>query len=101
MNRVGFDDIAAGAELSFVVRPEATGLMFDRIEIAAGPAGLHVEHPKFVTQGVPVIPSDPYADVTLDIEPEEIATLPASAVLIENTTGLIAVRFEVLEALDP
>jgi hypothetical protein len=98
LNVLPLDDFgAAGARMSFTVTPLATGLLFDDIEFAAGPDGLHVERPQFVIEGVAA--GDPYASVVLDIAPEGTASLDASTAVIQDTTGRVAVRFDAVGPL--
>ena len=92
VNRVPIDvPTAAGAEVSFVVRPLATGVMFDRVEIAAGPSGLHIEHPQFLFDGE--LGADPYAEVVHDIAPGTVA-LDASKLIVENLNAPMTIRFD-------
>jgi len=96
-------DLGLGASLRFVPSPAAEGLALRQLAVAAGPRGLHLVHPLFVTHP-PIVPpridtADTFGDVDLTLAAGAVAALGGgSAVLAFDPSDPITIYFRTLEA---
>jgi hypothetical protein len=96
-------DLGQGASLRFLPSAAAEGLALRQIAVAAGPRGLHVVHPLFVTHP-PIVPpridtADTFGDVDLMVAASSFALLGGgSAVLAFDPGDPITIHFRTLEA---
>ena len=90
-----------GAQIIVMAAPFA-GLYFSKINLVAGPAGLHVAHPLFVSKpagGEIVLDDlDRYRDLDVDLDPGETVELGAAAFLPFAATDPLTIYFRTLEA---
>jgi hypothetical protein len=75
---------------------------FSSVARTAGPAGLYVEHPTFITHlaGAPGTPTATFADAVLNIPPNGEAVLGSGVIFIDGTTTL-SVRFDAIGPYRP
>jgi len=90
-----------GAQIRVTAAP-FDGLYFSKIDLVAGPAGLHVVHPLFVSKpaggDIVLDDLDRYRDLDLDLDPGETVELGASAFLPFAATDPLTIYFRTLEA---
>ena len=100
---VAIIDLGQGSSLRFIPSPAAEGLALRQLAVAAGPRGLHVVHPLFVTHP-PIVPpridtADTFGDVDLVVAAGSFALLGGgSAVLAFDPGDPITIYFRTLEA---
>jgi hypothetical protein len=90
-----------GAQIRMMATPFA-GLYFSKIDLVAGPGGLHVVHPLFVSKpaGADIVLDDldRYRDLDLDLDPGETVELGASAFLPFAASDPLTIYFRTVEA---
>ncbi len=95
-------DLGFGASLQFVAMPYPGGLYLSELQLTAGPSGLHVVHPLFVsrpTADTQVLdPVDRFGELDLDVAPGQLEPLGAAVFSTFASTDPITIHFRTLEA---
>lgn len=95
-------DLGFGASLQFVAMPYPGGLYLSEMQLSAGPSGLHVVHPLFVSRPgedqLVLDPVDRYSELDVEVPPGKLEPLGAAVFSTFANTDPFTIHFRTLEA---